>query len=265
MSLSWSCPSCPDAGRFLTIDRIDIRISNFNEIMRRTMPIKESKDFRLYSKPSIYVVSKDVPPQSGDANNGSWRSCILSRLELRLQRNQALVETYLDGRLTTKCVTWAYTVDKWFKNLHWDQHYIHLDSNQDASSFERREKQLRTNCSTSTVKLQMAHHDGAGTLPLNLYTWEIVYRFKSTRTYSNLSKRIYEATIHPYHKTIIIGYRFRLLYILKILKDGNGSQNSYLMRYYWYHSLVPYKKRTTASSPYRYHLHIRSVAAGSNL
>lgn len=83
--------------------------------MRKTMPIKESKDIQLYSALLTYVVSKAMLLQLSDANYLSWTKYILGCAILCLQLVQTLVEAELDGHLTLNCVPCLYNVDEWSK------------------------------------------------------------------------------------------------------------------------------------------------------
>lgn len=108
------------------------------------MTLNVSKNTQLYSKLSIYVVSNNMPSQFGDANHRSWSSYNLGHSYLRLQLDQALVETLLDIRHTTEWFTGINTKDKWSKIWQWGQLYIHIDLNHDVPAPERRGEQRQT-------------------------------------------------------------------------------------------------------------------------
>lgn len=77
------------------------------------MPIKESKGAQLYSKPSVYVVSRNMLLQSGETNHQFWWLYAFGWLDLRLQLAQTMVGTQLDSVLTTWSVTCIRIFDKW--------------------------------------------------------------------------------------------------------------------------------------------------------
>lgn len=135
-----------------------------------------------------------MPPKSGAASHGRWISYVLCRSKLRLERSQALVETQLDGRLTIKWVTWICTVDKWPK--------IGAEAKDRSVPFGLKMIRLteeNRNSDEPIIRPSHASHrrlawTRAWLLRLNIYSWEVLYRFKSARSYSKLGKGICEAT-----------------------------------------------------------------------